>query len=233
MITYFPKQTLIGRDITFHEPYQPLFHYYAELEAYKNRHPSTHSEEYQQECNEHIDILLNYLSKTCGVGELVEAELERHRRDPPVCTFEYLWLLFKPGEICYGGLADLQQISAYVTFGVSGGIIRGVPERYVISNWNISFDGWEVGQEMFENVIQPFDGEKEIRSFDFYFPAKYHQETPENLAKYGGVCLRDRLIAKGKRWWDVCRRLCQGQRNDNAIHIEFDGIAVSPPYKKV
>ena len=227
VITYLPNKTLIGRDVSFPEPYHPLIYYREELEAYKNQHPPQHSLEYQQECNEHIDILLKHLSETSG--KAIEAEKQRHARDPPVCTFEYLWLLFKPGEACYCKEDD-GNVVAYITASTSGGLVDGVPKKYTIRYWNLDFNGWEVGQEMFVEYVIPFDGEKEIRSLN-YCPVAYHQEEADDLAKYNGVPLYERLVSKGRRWWDICRTTCQDKYG--SIHVEYDGSALSPPYKKV
>ncbi|ERF71540.1 hypothetical protein EPUS_00529 [Endocarpon pusillum Z07020] len=99
VVKYYPGQTLMGDVATFQEPFRLLVHYREELEAYKQQHPPEHNDEYRQTCNEHIDILLGFLKR--HFGKSLEEEERRQHQDPPVCTFEWAWLLLKPGDTIY------------------------------------------------------------------------------------------------------------------------------------
>jgi len=49
VVQYYPSVSLIDRSIGITEPYMVLYHHFAELEAYRDSHPSQHSEVYRQE----------------------------------------------------------------------------------------------------------------------------------------------------------------------------------------
>ena len=139
VVAYYPGETLLGDEIKFYEPYRLLCHHIEELRAYKNNQPEWHDEAYRQECSEHIDILLKYFDDR--YGKALNDERARWARPNPVCTFEYLWLLLKPGEACYrirDGQTNpciTQQVSSY------SGLVQKKAVKYVIDAWNIDFDG--------------------------------------------------------------------------------------------
>ncbi|MCJ1306786.1 hypothetical protein MMC25_000429 [Agyrium rufum] len=226
VVTYSPGKTLLGRDISFPEPYQLLVHHQEDLEQYKSQHPPYHSPEYQRECNEHIDVLLKYLKETTAKG--VEAERRRHAQEPPMCTFEHLWLLHKSGEICYKTLDD--RLDPHVTATSTGGIVKGQPTKYSIACWNIDFDGYDVGQEKWFQYIHPFDGEREIRELDYY-PARFHKDDDQETERNGGLTKREQHVVNGKKWWKLVEETVDIV--DGAYHIEYDGQTMTPPFKKI
>jgi hypothetical protein len=61
VVTYYPGESLLEEPLVFESPYQLLFHYRKDLELYKDNHPEKHDPEYREECNQHIDILLDFL----------------------------------------------------------------------------------------------------------------------------------------------------------------------------
>lgn len=99
IVTYYPGLPLLGDGIYFYEPYQMLCHYMKDLRHYRDNQPPWHDEKYRKDCNQHLDILLEFLDDR--YGRALQEEEARWARPTPVCTFEYLWLLFKPGETCY------------------------------------------------------------------------------------------------------------------------------------
>lgn len=146
-------------------PYQLLFHYRKDLESYKDKHPEKHTPEYREECNQHIDILLNFLHQ-CLDGD-VDLEEARNQQNPPMCTFEYLWTIFRPGVDVYA-IDSVSPFNSppsdYVVSSIVGSFDASEIQPYVVKIWNIRSDGETLRRCPTDVKIPPFDGEKKIRS---------------------------------------------------------------------
>ena len=221
VISYYPGSTLLGEEVDVEEPYCMLVHYKAELLAYKDEHPSCHAPYYREECNRHIDLLLNFLE--WHSGKALRDEMDRWTRDVPVCTFENLWLLFKPGESGYR-LREPGQYDPFITKVVAGGLESNKLDFYDIDIWNISFNGFMVGRTTMNGFIEPFDGEKEIRSLRL-FPERFYFEDERVKQHHGNKPLRERLIARGKTFWDLVKQ--------RSCYREYNGKSAEPPYNQV
>lgn len=174
VVSYYPSFPLFNEEYDINEPYQILYHHREELRAYK--HPDRHDEAYRLECNRQLGILWGFLDKR--YGNAIRNEEERWARKKPVCTFNYLWLLFKPGEVCY--LKDEDGINAYITQSIQwGGPYRKRLFPYTIEIWNVDYNGYVVGGCSDTVKIAPFDGERVIDSLEYY-PTRFHDETQEN-----------------------------------------------------
>ena len=217
VVKYYPGENLIGQ-VMFNEPYHLLFHHRAELEPYKSQHPEWHADEYRAECNEHIDVLLEFINER--FGKAIKDEENRYARTPAVCTFEYLWLLLRPGERCYYKL-DTGEMSTYITQQIASSRIQGRPSAHRVIAWNIQFDGSQVGRVDLRIPIAPFDGEKEIRSLDYY-PERFHARTPEESA--ANSKMNERFLARGKQFWDIIKQ---------PTHMSYDGKAARYPFQMI
>ena len=220
VVEYYPGLSLLGNYISIPEPYELLIYHRAELIKYKTQHPEEHTREYQIECNEHIDLVLNFLESR--FGEVLQEEDNRHKRDPPVCTFEYLWLLLKPGVLCYHSVGQ-ERLEPYVYDRSSGGIEKGLATNYHIAMWNIDFDGEKLGRHTKLITIQPFDGEREINSLTIY-PTKFYRGTFEDNLKLHGTTLEQKLIKRGEKFWELTKAI---------KYKEYDGTTVDYPHRTV
>lgn len=88
-------------DGKFHFPYQDLYHHKDELVAYKQSHDcrDRHSDEANKECDQHIDMLTDYLYAQPFI-RLKDVE-DSWLNKIPTTTFASLWLLMKPGTDVY------------------------------------------------------------------------------------------------------------------------------------
>ena len=222
VVSYYPSCTLLGDEFEVYEPYQIFWHHGEELRAYKSKHPQWHDEAYREECNRHIDILLTFLDN--NYGKAIRDEEDRWARKYPVCTFEYLWLLFKPGEACY--LDNKEGTNPYITQRIMpfGGLIGNKANKYAIQTWNIDYDGHEMGRCLSYVWIVPFDGEKEIKSLKYY-PIRFYNESQESIDKHGGRNFHQRLVARGGKFWDLAK--------EGACYREYNGESTNYAYKKV
>ena len=221
VITYYPGIDGIGSLLkdkpTVYEPYRILCHHMKDLRRYKDNQPPWHNEEYHRECNQHLDVLLDFLDQC--YGKALQDEEARWARSTPVCTFEYLWLLLKPGEACY--YVDEDEINPYITHEVGS---LNKKNKYLIDAWNIDFDGYQMGRCMKRFRILPFDGEKEIRSLKFY-PIRFCNEDQEGMEKHGGKSLYQSFVARGRKFWALAR-VGNGYQ-------EYNGVSTVYPHKKV
>ncbi|KAH0542492.1 hypothetical protein FGG08_003088 [Glutinoglossum americanum] len=193
IVEYYPGKSLAEHTLSFEEPFNLLVHHRRALKEYRGKHPDAHDEAYRKECNAHIDVLLGFLDNFFQGGLALEEE--RHTRDPPVCTFEYLWLLLKPGEDIYILWNDY--ILANVIHTVGGGVKPDECTAYNIASWGIKYNGTRLGRSKYDRLILPFTGERPIASLPV-FPASYYREAD------GGSpgTFREMMIARGKRFYD-------------------------------
>lgn len=221
VITYYHGCNLLGEGLRMIEPYQILGHHREELRAYQSKHPQWHDEAYRLECNRQLAVLSDFLDRR--YGRVIEAEKLRWARKAPVCTFEHLWLLFKPGEVCY--LDSAEGTNAYITQEVYfGGPTPTKAHSIKIVAWNIDYDGYMAGGCSHTIWIPPFEGEKEINSLEYY-PARFHKDSQKIIDAHGGRNFQKRLIARGRTFWDLAR--------DGPCYRQYNGDSATTPFKKV
>ena len=133
-----------------------------ELEGYKSSHPKLHDDDFIHTTNSHIDILLGFLDQR--LGQSLRLERERHQRQPPVATFEYLWLLFRPGDQIFVRAADDEEGHQPYVFAMMHPRHRSSYDGYQFLVWNIDISRAGLAPFEGERSVQPFEGEKEISS---------------------------------------------------------------------
>ncbi|KAI4153842.1 MAG: hypothetical protein LQ340_002067 [Diploschistes diacapsis] len=218
IIEYYPGSSLFATDqVKINEPFAEILHYRDEIEAYKNHHPPTHSPDYIEATNQHIDILLLYIDQR--YGKELEAERQRHRKSPPTCTYQMLWLLFKPGELCYYYPA-VGQLQAIITKNLKTPLQIGeyVAGSTHLFGWSVSYGGKTFGREPFDKAISNFVGEKEIATLECY-PARY-------FVQHGSIThaqMQERLIARGRKYWEMAK----------PTYSDYRGTTAYFPYRQV
>ncbi|KAJ5178623.1 ATPase AAA-type core [Penicillium coprophilum] len=213
-------------------PFTDLHHYRGRLLQYREEVGDTHDSEYSTTCQEHIDILVEYLDGLTSIG-LRNAEL-LWNSEIPKTTFSSLWLLLKPGTDVF--VQEQGKLNAYVIESFSGGVPWGFPNArsrpYVVNVWNLDYDGQVLSRSAKEVNISVFDGQREITSLPL-FPIKFYvDEDPQNP-------LRQQLVDRGKRFVKMVKtptfqeysgpsRL-QGNRTFNRTRVVVDHT--SQPWK--
>ncbi|OQD98096.1 hypothetical protein PENSOL_c010G01044 [Penicillium solitum] len=168
------------------------------LLQYREEVGETHDTEYTTTCQEHIDILVEYLDGLTTIG-VRDAEF-LWNNEVPKTTFSSLWLLLKPGTDVF--VQENGKLNAYVVESFSGGVPWGSPNArsrpYIVNVWNLNFDGQILSRSVKEVTISIFDGQREITSLPL-FPIKFHvDEDPQNP-------LRRQLVERGKRFVDMVK----------------------------
>ncbi|KAF2191445.1 P-loop containing nucleoside triphosphate hydrolase protein [Zopfia rhizophila CBS 207.26] len=222
VVEYYPGQNLIGDTITISEPYTILVHHEKELAAYRENFAPGEREadeddsepcEVEEDTYEHLGIVLKFLQQT--LKDSLEKEKARHARDVPVTTYDLLWTLFRPGIDVYFDTQSCGILDSYVVRSVNWEINNGSPVRYTISLWNLYYNAIYVGPRIYQAVVLPFDGEKEIADLDI-FPCEYlrkdkHKETVDDMRK--------RLEKRGKMFYRLTSKQC----------MWYDGLTTTFP----
>lgn len=199
VIGSYPGVDFLSESISFEAPYHALFHHRDGLSRYRIAQPPCHDDQYAASTARHIDVLLGYLDKT--YGERVREEKARHRRGTPVATCDWLWLLFKPGEVIYKELHNVWMpfiIDQVIhTYGRDG-----KERRYEIDCWGVHFSDGKMRRYTKSFDIIAFSGEQSIPSLEV-IPAAFF---PEDLGKQAGLSMGDKQIAMGKLYWELAKR---------------------------
>ena len=188
------------KDGLFEYPFKDLYYHKDELEQYKNSSDSArrnHTEEYNAQCNRHIDLLLEYLDAQSTIRYSGFQTL--WAKNIPTTTFAGLMFLLKPGSDVY--VREDGIWTASVIDRVRGGVSfdasvpgTGFATNYDLLVWNLSFDGKVIKRTLRKFVIPVFDGEREIRSLQLY-PTRFEDAVD-------GGARRQSLITRGKKYFD-------------------------------
>jgi hypothetical protein len=216
---HFPSISISKEGIVIPEPYAPLYFYWNELlEA------CAHEElllEFSHAQPQRDVAALKYWHEqwTSSYHEKVREALKQDS-----VPFDYLWAVFKPGELLYGrdsfGQERLYVIAAtayrsgFEDMGMpggdddeSGGILSSIlpligtffnlKKRLAIETWSI---GWDSATQLFTRKstvfsVQAFTGLRPVTELEVY-PLKYHENgNQEAIDKYLA-----RLEERGKFW---------------------------------
>lgn len=200
VVHYWPGTSLLRNPVIFSKPYSLLGHHIDALKCYKNNHPACHSPEFTEACNDHIDVLLDFLDKE--FGDELRLERARYQKTPPTATFENLWMLFKPGQDVYIKAQENQPATPLTVGSVdclSSEILR-------INGWGVNCNGREIRSQIRSALIKHFDGEKEIFSLEAY-PKEFH-DKPD---------YEQELQKRGQRYWEFC----------DPAYRQYDGTTIA------
>jgi hypothetical protein len=191
----------VGTGLFMH-PYEDLYHHMSEILDYKSHESELrvkHSADFNQQCDEHIDLLLGYLNSQPTVP--VKEFSTRLEQKTPVVTFATLWLLLKPGIDVYVREDD-GSLNAYVVHEVVGGVSEtdGKEESsdYGVYVWNLAFDGTQISPGLRRLEISVFDDVREVTSLPV-FPVKFIDEHDNGI-------LKEQLINRGKKYLEYSKR---------------------------
>ncbi|KAK3350266.1 hypothetical protein B0T25DRAFT_550200 [Lasiosphaeria hispida] len=208
----------------FTHPFHDLFHYRNELVAYKDNTadgPRTnHTAEYNEECDQHIDLLLQYLKDEPAVKVLAQEAMWVNELEAPGTTFAAFWLLMKPGSDVY--VHEGGQLNAYVVDKVAGGIRYGFQglqpvqaSSYKVTVWNLVFDGKTIRRKSKTVGVPVFDDKREIRSLPL-FPTRFQD-------KLDGGKRRQQLIERGEKGFKFAK---------GPTFLEYTGAGLRPGWRR-
>ncbi|KAI1079829.1 ATPase [Whalleya microplaca] len=234
LVHYYPGVNLDTSVVMLGEPYAVVYHYLAELEAYRSTFGGLPDAEERPNgglvrslhekhgaCDElnykHTGVLLEHVQQPLFIDRIQE-EQARHRHDPPLCTYQMLWLLYKPGTTVYADADGILSAFIIQSVEVDPGIISGRLDKlkpYEIKLWGLDFDGRYVRRRTRKVTFPTFDGERPITTL-MVIPCEFQDRSD-------GSKMRDRLIREGRQWYDLLKG---GQ-------IYYDGLVFGSPNKKL
>lgn len=205
-VPYYPSVNLNSGVLELEEPFALIGHYYEELEAYRTAHRNMRVADDQiahgkGDDNEdtasvrHLGTLLDHFQKV--MLRRIREEETLHGQN--FCTFRMLWLLYKPGSTVYLGSGG--RLSAFVVQSVTTDpaimttVAPDLPKPYVISVWNLAYDGRYVGRTGKTVAIAPFEGERKIASLRV-IPCEFIDNEDGGQTRRG-------LEENGRRWYGL------------------------------
>ncbi len=258
VVARYPDMSYEGDFLVLPEPFCLLHHYRQELEAYCNSlrvapgdesvsgaqtdlraHsqpedvavPELSKTEYTNEKRSHLTALLDFMSDRYSTA--LREETDRHSLPQPTCTFQWTWLLFKPGSIvytwdddvltaCLVESHDLKDLFKLERRSNRPGLrtrhlrtgqnveYRHRLEAVIIKLCYLEFDGEYLGARKKSISISPFDGERAISSLPA-FPPRFCKDHS----------MRERMIRRGKVYHSITKR----------AHLDYHGKTASPPQR--
>ncbi|KAL1855288.1 hypothetical protein VTK73DRAFT_8586 [Phialemonium thermophilum] len=197
VVTYYPELDLMGPTLRVEAPYRVLVLHMKELERYKLNQPQAHDEDYAQTTARHIDVLLAFLKSS--LGDDIEREQRRWASSTPTATYDYFWLLLKPGEVVYHKVDG--HWSPVVVSRVSRGYVdddgRQRSGSYVVDCWYVEFVDGLMQRFMDSFVVPPFSGEQALRTLPV-LPARFFPGGAEET--------RAKQVRLGRLYWELAKR---------------------------
>ncbi|KAI1273067.1 P-loop containing nucleoside triphosphate hydrolase protein [Xylaria sp. FL0933] len=200
VVGYYPGTSFTGDEVKIEAPYAVLIHHRAALLRYKTRQPETHDEEYASTTSKHIDILVGFLEQK--YGQQIREEGYRHARKIPTVTYEWLWLLFRPGEVIY-----TRHDNAWSPFVISR-VTKKITTNadglcsYSIDCWNYMYLDGKLRRRMHTFDINPFSGDEAIHNLPV-IPARFFTGEDKNMSPSEVTAEQIRL---GKLVWELYKK---------------------------
>lgn len=223
-IIRYTDENLDGNKVQLIQPYKLLYSHEDELRNFKNNHPETHSAEYREECDKHVDFLLKFLDDQERLGRGLRIEKARWRNSPPMATFKNLWLLLRPGDLAFVDRDDA--LEPYIIQTVTGGPHHGVASPYSVSLFNFDCNGTYFGRAAHTIKIEPFDGEVQVTKLKI-FPARFAPNHESMKAKF---------IERGKKFFQTVKEVTYREYTGSTAQGEKRKVStpnLDPEYPKL
>jgi len=239
VVDYYPMSPFKQSPLRLIEPYCLLLHYKTELaELLEARRKEDKNIQLQlpdtfQQKDYHLGPLLDYVSSK--YDSQIAQEKARWQKEVPMCTFAWLWLLFRPGSVAVSwsnGIPCAFKISSHdkaerdtkrivtapTLVGNGPSKFFKPPEALSLRMWSIEYDGRILGRLQKIVIIAPFEGEKPISALPLV-PLSHWQDF-QGISR---SALQDRLVNRGKEYFRLTKR----------TYCEYHGKAVSWPNRVV
>ncbi len=204
VVKYYPSQDLTGDALQVKWPYAILVHHYDELTAFRDERVNKDKEELcirEWDAADHLELLLKFLDD--HIMSEVRAEMERNSRG--LYTFEYAWVLFKPGTTILSMLKGQEDLYARIVHSVSGGVFNNPPTPWYIQFWSLAYDGTYLGRVESGMDLSKFDGEASTKLDSRVIPMEdLDDENTGNLDEAA-----TRQLEYGKKYYELLRKQCK------------------------
>ncbi|KAI0203507.1 hypothetical protein F4808DRAFT_22067 [Astrocystis sublimbata] len=200
VVTYDPSTSFTGDKVEIEAPYYVLVHHRAALARYKYSQPETHDDEYANTTVDHIEILLGFLEQT--YGQMIQDEEDRNDRKIPAATWDWLWLLLRPGDVIYTKRDDIWSPFAISRVSTRSPDIVDALSSYNVDCWNYVYSSGRLRREMHRFEIRQFAGEEAILNLPV-IPARFFMGEARNMLPSEVTA---KQIQLGKLVWELHRK---------------------------
>ncbi|KAI0099050.1 P-loop containing nucleoside triphosphate hydrolase protein [Nemania sp. FL0031] len=198
VVQYYPSQDLTG-DIVVRWPYPILVHHYDELVQFREGVAEKDEAELcerEKRAYEDLGLLLQYLDNSVMPGVLQE----RERNENGYFTFEYMWVLWKPGTtVLQTPPDDMEFYAPFVIEGVSGGTFQYPSREWSIWFWHMRYDGQYLGRYRSSSNIMRFNGQLDLR-FTIVGDLENRDDLPEKVSDQ---------LRYGEAYWKLLQKQCR------------------------
>ena len=234
VVLYYPTVSFDTEELLLEEPFCVLLHYRQELREHRDLAGKATSELGSTDGGdssiglEHLTALSNYLEQR--YADALSRELLRHQGFPAMCTYEWVWLLFKPGSIVYSwadGVLEAFVVQEHDRQERKDRDFTKIPrnirtmddlestprsESLCVTVWYQAFNGERLGRCREKYDIPKFDGEKPITSLPI-FP---HEFMKHDKRVHESLSTQDYLIYRGQLYFEMTRRSYRHYEGDTA-----------------
>lgn len=234
IIPYYPRRSFLSDELVLAEPFCVLLHY---LEELKDRREKIEQESLHRvpesddtpALHKHLTYLVNFVSE--AYAHSLSNERARHLKSPAMCTYDWIWLLFRPGTVVYEWSCG--NLTAYVVESHSKDEIYGIdqnpqpptlqfseniehrarPKCLTIYVWHLVSNGEVLGREQKTFRIDMFEGEREILSLPIVpqsFSTHMNYMDPD-------LSTEESLIRRGKLFFALIKGCYKEYNGETAI----------------
>ncbi|KAI9733878.1 MAG: hypothetical protein M1834_002533 [Cirrosporium novae-zelandiae] len=217
MINDYPGVTLGSNGVTFSKPFTPFFHNWDNLEKASDNHDDSKT-------REHIKLLFQTLKKE------LKATINTHEifTSHGVITFDYLWTLFKPGDIVYQRRHNHDWMYRLLRYEYD---TNDNTPSFDLQCAYIDWDGSKFGFAVIWVRIMSFNSTKPITELDVY-PSCFIKSRD---------CVRERILNRGKTFQSLKDHHYRAHRAEFLVedisnivwnNDSFDRLVLPESYKK-
>jgi len=164
------------KHVTFARPFEPFFYRW-------NRFKEAVENELDETTRSHLQLLYTVMSVELEETVSTYHDLLNHS----VMTFDYLWTLFKPGDVLLCKMGGKDMMVKLQSSGYSGEAGR---RGFYLDSKYVDWSGFGFGYASHTTSIQPFQGTKPITQLEAY-PATFNPHFED---------IKHQLISRGKRF---------------------------------
>ncbi|KAI8674623.1 AAA domain-containing protein [Fusarium keratoplasticum] len=236
LIRYYPGYNIQDHEMTFVHPFKELFHYWDDLHYLLGHrdatgqseaavHNSDTGSQVRVSCDEttckHLQTLLTAPPVQEAWDNIVKPELDLYSSGR--ASYDFLWLLFKPGDIVFlRSQGSDEKLAGFVVMDFLYLSFSGRPsplvdphptDRWQLTLWNLAYDNGRLRRRARIIYVNRFYGVQAITDLAA-FPTKFAPD-PE--------ALRSQLIKRGRRYYRI---IC-----DEQSYMRYNGFIISDkPY---
>ena len=241
MVQYYPHISFQNDELVIAEPFCMLLHYRQEMiercDELKRAASAVESidKESSSVTHKHLAHLTHFIEER--YANALSREFARHHDTRAMCTYDWVWLLFRPGSVVYAWKDNVLRAFIVETHNrevlqKKDGKIRPNTistlddldrkpraEQLAITVWLLDFDGEHLGRRREYYYIPAFDGEKPILSLPI-FPKDF---LKHDKRVHGTMSTEEYLVQRGQLFFEVTKR----------SYRQYDGETTDLPRRTV